>query len=293
MHPDDFDAYWNGVIQELKQVPPAAEVKEIPLRSTEYCTAYTVRFSGIGPYRLFGYLSIPRGEGPFPALVYLGGYRSVVEVIPQGDANEKRERYLIFSAASRGQRNADRPYEARVPGLLTEGVEDPATYIMRAWVADCCRAVEYLLSRPEVDRERVAAVGGNELPLLTAALYSGLTHVVAEPVLFYRALERASGTCAYPLEEFNDYLRIYPNRRAAVAKTLSYFEPLSFAPMVEATTLLWGHSESAGPLAAALKGEVELHSSEASRYRDGVYQEKWLARQLGLGKPVLPAHWQV
>ncbi|MCZ6636217.1 MAG: acetylxylan esterase, partial [bacterium] len=68
IRPDDFDVYWDRVCAERDALPIAAEEAELPLRSTEFCTAYTVRFTGIGPYRLFGYLSIPRGEGPFPAL---------------------------------------------------------------------------------------------------------------------------------------------------------------------------------------------------------------------------------
>ena len=88
--PADFDAYWERVLQELDALPIAAEEEEIPLRSTEFCTAYAVRFTGIGPYRLFGYLSVPHGEGPFPALINLARYQSVVEVLPQGQMHRRR-----------------------------------------------------------------------------------------------------------------------------------------------------------------------------------------------------------
>jgi cephalosporin-C deacetylase len=290
--PSDFDAYWQQVLEELDGVPSAPEEEEIPLRCTEFCTTYGVRFSGIGPYRLFGYLSIPQGEGPFPALLYLRPYQSVVEVIPQGAANENRSRFVVFSLAARGQRNADRPYAAPIPGLFTEGIEDPQTYLFRGVTADCCRALDYLLTRPEVDRSRIAAVGATDMPLLTAALRPGLTHAVATPSFFYAALDRAAHTQGYPLEELNDYLRSFPERRAALAHTLSYFDPLFFAPSIHIPTLIWGAADLIAPLSAALPAEVEIRESEHSRYLDGGFEERWLARQLGFAEPILPAHWQ-
>ena len=292
VRPDDFDAYWKRVMDSLSGLPIAAEVAENPMRSAEFCTSYTVRLTGLGPYRIFGHLSIPKGDGPFPTLVYLSRHHSVVEVLPQGDANEKRSRFLVFGLAARGQRNADRPYAASFPGIFTDGIEDPETYEFRGIVADCCRAVEYVLSRPEVDRSRVLGQVANELPILTSALQPGLTHAVVTPAVFYAAMDRAALTDAYPLEEINDYLRLYPDRRGSVARTLAYFDPLYFAPKVRIPTLLWGPTEMTAPLAAALGGEVEACESQNSRFKDGVYQEQWIARQLGLDDVILSPAWQ-
>ena len=116
--PGDFEAYWRDLLEELESLPAAVAVEEIPLRSNEFSTTYGLRFTSVGPYRLFAYLSVPVGEGPFPTLVYLARYASTVEVIPQGDADEKRGRFAILSLAARGQRNADRPWAAPFPGLL-------------------------------------------------------------------------------------------------------------------------------------------------------------------------------
>ena len=283
--PEDFDTYWQRVCHELATLPIAAEEEHIPIRSTEFCDCYTVRFTSIGPYRLFGYLSIPKGNGPFPTLLLGPGYHSVVEPLPQGDANEKRGRFLIFSIAGRGQRNADVPFAAMFPGLMTEGIDTPETYIFRGITADWLRGVDYLVSRPEVDRSRLALVKHDDLPLLTAALRPEVTHVVAAPGRFYAAHERTP-------EEVSDYLRLFPEKRAPVLHTLSYFDPLLFAPAVHAKTLLWGDPKTVAPLTQALGGESEVRMTEHSSYKDGLYQERWIAQQFGFADAIVPAHWQ-
>lgn len=290
--PEDFDVYWSRTVEALDATPMAPEAEVMPIRCTDFSTTYGVRFTSIGPYRLFGYLSIPHGDGPFPTLVYFTRLQSVVEPLPQGDAIEKQGRFLVFAMAARGQRNADKPYSASFPGLFVDGIEDPEAYILRGIVADCCRAMDYVLTRPEADRQRIVGIGQNEMPLLTAALRGGMTHVVASPSFFYGTMDRAEGTDSYPLEEVNEYLRQFPERRDRVARTVSYFDPMFFAPRITMPTLLWGSRQLLGKMADAMPGAAEVRTSEHSRYKDGVFQERWIARHLGLKDVILPAHWQ-
>src|SRR5439155_6312819 len=121
------------------------------------------------PYRLFGYLSIPAGAGPFPAIYYPPKYQSVLEIIPQGTANLQRSRYITFALAGRGQRLADTPYAAMFPGLLTEGIDRAASYIFRGIVADSVRGFNCLLRRAELDAARVVVMG-IDMALVIAAL---------------------------------------------------------------------------------------------------------------------------
>lgn len=296
--PEGFDAFWQDVLAELAQLPMAPEAEEVPLRSSDFAAVYGVRLTSIGPYRIFGYLSIPRGEGPFPARYFLPRYGSVSDLAPQGTANGQRRQYVTFSLSVRGQRRADSPYAASFPGQLTEGIDDPAGYIYRGIFADCRRGLEYLVRRPEVDTSRVAAIG-TDLALVTAALCPQVTHLVCTPIIHHRALERAAATSAYPLEELNDYLRLYPDKREQVAHTLPYYDLANFAPRVQAATLLMADSgsngisaEYLGPVADSIIGPTLLRESEHSNYRDGAFAEVWLSQQFGMPGPSLPPHWR-
>jgi cephalosporin-C deacetylase len=298
--PPETHTYWRETLADLARYPACPELEAIPLRSTAFATLYGVRLTGVGPYRLFGYLSIPSGAGPFPAIYYAPKYQSVLEIIPQGTANLQRSRYVVFSLAGRGQRNADSPYAAMFPGLLTDGIHDAATYVFRSIVADSVRGLELLSSRREVDPARLVVVG-NDLALITAALGSGATHVVTTPALFYKTAELAAKTPTYPLEEINDYSRTFPARAEAARRTLAYYDLRAFAPRASARTLLMAgapgsllDAQALKPLVDALPGGATVHESEQSTYRDGLYSERWIAAQCGISdvQSILPEHWR-
>lgn len=297
--PTDFAEYWQYTRQRLEQYPACPEVDLLPLRCTDFATLYSVRLTSVGPYRLFGYLSIPKGTGPFPAIYYAPRYQSVLEIIPQGTANRQRSAYITFALAARGQRNSDTPYAAMFPGLLTERIDQAEAYIFRDIIADSIRGLTYVLSRAELDPSRVVIVG-NDTAFLTAALQPGATHLVCTPALFYNAAELATQTSAYPLEELNDYWRTFPERREAVQRTLAYYDLRAFAPHITAQTLLMAGAagsllskESLAPLSAALGARVTVHESEQSTYKDGLFMETWMAARCGLQhvERLLPEHW--
>jgi cephalosporin-C deacetylase len=292
--------YWQETLAALARYPARPELDPLPLRSTPFARLFGVRLTSLGPYRLFGYLSIPAGDGPFPAIYYAPKYQSVLEIIPQGTANLQRSRYVTFSLAARGQRNADAPYAAMFPGLLTDGIDSAASYVFRSIVADSVRGLEFLVTRPEVDPTRVI-VAGNDLALMTAASTPGATHVVTTPALFYKTAALAPKTQAYPLEEINDYLRAYPACAESVRSTLAHFDLTSFAPRVTASTLLVAGApgslldgKALQPLAAAFQRRVTVYESQQSLYKDGLYTERWMAAQCGIAdvQSILPQHWR-
>ena len=279
MSANDFSAYWQAVAGEVASLSDgAAAVEALPMRSNETSTAYGLRFEGVGGYPLFAYFTAPRGDGPFPAVFQAPGYGSVVSV----PAYERRSRYAVMALCHRGQRLSDSGYSAAYPGLLTDGLPDAGAYRMRDVAADCLRAFDVFISRPEVDAARLAVVG-MDMAAVTAALRPRTPFMLVTSMTFRAALERARSTSAYPMQEFNDYLRMHPGDASEVAATLSLFDPLDFAPRIGARALFaCGPDERryVQPVADATAGEAEIELRTGRGFIDHEVEERWLERML-------------
>lgn len=277
--PEDFDSYWNEAMNELSSFPPAPELEVIHLRSTDFAITYGVKFTSLGPYRIFAYYTVPHGDGPFPARYYVPTYSSVIHIPPYED----RKKFVTLALCHRGMRLSDKPFAAAFPGLLTVGIDDESTYVYRGIVADSCRALDFLLNRPEVDGAKIFLSGGGDLGLITAALHPEMKAVVGAPPMFYSARHLIPTTEAYPLEEINDYLRAYPEKEERVYRTLSYFDPLYFAPRIKAEVLLQCRKEgalfseeNAGPLIEILGDKCEVRVDTGLGYTEHVFAEEWI-----------------
>ena len=298
--PPGFKSFWDRVDDDLAHIPIAAETEHIPMRSTDKYDLYGVRITSVGPYRLFGYLSIPKTHETLPAIYYVPKNGSVQEIIPQGTAVAVREHYVTFSLACRGMRNSDRPYAAMYPGQLTDGLESAESYVYRGIAADTIRGLEYMITRPEIDKNRITA-WGNDNALLVAARRKQITHVITQPAYLFDTINNSAKTTSYPLAEFSDYLRLHPKRTRQVAEILEMYNLRWHAPYITAKTLVRAnHSEGIyGPNVLSemyehIVGKVTVHESEQSSFKDGLFAEKWLTQEMLGSKatPIVPEHWQ-
>jgi len=268
--PTLFDAYWDELNHDLSAVPPAAIVDPLPIRSTEFAICYEVYLTSIGPYRLFSYYTVPKGDGPFPAILHTPGYASVVGPAP----HEERRQYITMSLSARGQRRSDHPFAASFPGQAIIGIEEPSSFIYRGIIADTLRAIDFLQGRREVDCRRITLIG-SDTALVGAALRPTVKAVQVTDPAFYAARDLAPRTEAYPQEEWNELSRTRPDLATAMWETLAYFDPLFFAPRVAADVRLSVgppgsvfSRATAAPLVAAISGKVDVDERTGYGYLD-------------------------
>lgn len=236
---DQITQWWDDIDEDLSRLPPNPEVAHDPLRSNDIFDMYRVRMTSIDNYVIAAWLNVPKGEGPFPVVMYTPTHMSVVTPAPY----EFRTRAVTMNVVSRGQRGADRPYAAAFPGHLTEGIENPDRYIYRGVAGDAIRAWEVLRAHPKVDPDRMAMIG-TDLALLVDARRPGAKAIHVTGGFWYRLMEIAGMTDAYPFEEINDLLRTSPDRREAVARTLAYLDPVHQAEKITASVLFHRDNES-------------------------------------------------
>ena len=287
-----YERFWHQVDQDLEQTPLQSEIQHNAFYSEADWDMYEVRYSGLGGYRLFAWLSIPRRDGSFPALIQMPGYNSSVDF----PYTPLRSDTVVLDPSYRGQRRSEIPFQAYYPGLLTEGIDDSATYILRSIYADVLRAVDVLLDQRRVDSQRIAANGeglGGSLALMAGAFRDQIKALAVDTPLMVGSLDPSKFAVDYPLEEINDYLRSYPEQREAVLETLGNFSPLGMAALVKCPVLLSVGARDQGqcppPLGEELgsllsKGELHQYAggAEGGGYQHSLVRMRWLREQLDL-----------
>lgn len=280
----DITRWWDGIDGELATLDAAPELTHDPLRSNEIFDTYWVRMTSLGNYVIAAWLNIPKGDGPFPGILYTPPHMSVVTPAPY----EFRTRAVTMNVITRGQRGADKPYAAAYPGHLTLGIEDPDSYIYRGVVADTIRAWEVLGSWPQVDTSRMAMIG-NELALLVNARRPGAKAIHVNAGFWYRPLDLAASTDLYPMEEINDHLRTWPESREAVTRTLAHLDPVHQAERITANVLF--HRDQAltslndawyAPLASKMATPPDFLDITHLGQVDYDAADEWLSAQLDM-----------
>ena len=227
--PEDIDAFWEDVLAETARIPLDPEVIHDPLRSTERIDVYEIFFTSLDNVRIAGWYAVPRErEGRLPGLLQVPGY-NMEPPVPKPWAGKG---YAAFSVAPRGKLRSNRQFNPGYPGLLTYGMVDRNTYSYRGFYMDACRAVDFLLSRDEVDGDRIGVTGhsqGGGLTVSTAALRPEIKVAAAGAPYLCGYMDSIELTDAYPYQEIADYLRLYPERREQVEYTLAYFDGINLA----------------------------------------------------------------
>ena len=232
VRPGDFDAFWDGVLEQADRMPLNASAERIALRSTPEVDVYEVRYDSLDGVRIAGWYCLPTDRrGKLPAILRVPGYIGE-PALPKAEAASG---YAVFSAAPRGKLRSNAQFNPGYPGLLTHNIVDRNTYAYRGFYIDAVRAFDFLQGREEVDAERIGVAGssqGGGLTLVVSALRSGVRAAAAGAPYLCGFMDAIELTHTYPYQEIRDYLRLYPEREAAVRETLAYFDGIHFGPRI-------------------------------------------------------------
>lgn len=232
VRPDDFDAFWDDVLGRAARIPLNAAVERVPLRSTPEVDVYEAHYDSLDGVRIAGWYCLPtRRKGRLPAILEVPGYLSD----PPVTKATARLGYAAFSAAPRGKLRSNAQYNPGYPGLLTHNIVDRNTYAYRGFYIDAVRAFDFLLSREEVDPERIGVTGGSQgggLTLVVSGLRPKVRAAAAGAPFLCGFMDAIELTHTYPYQEIRDYLRLYPERETAVRQTVAYFDGIHFGPRI-------------------------------------------------------------
>lgn len=234
--PADLDAFWKGTRERLAREPMEAQVEDLhePLPYKKF----KVTLRSLDGVHVRGFLALPvQGEAPvkpWPVIVTTPGYGGWQQGVMLGECQRG---YAILQIFPRSQGESADLWKIDGPDKLTWRLERPEGAYYQGAYADVIRAIDYVVSRPDIDAERVVLAGtsqGGGFSLAVGALDSRVKAVVAHvPFLCdFRLAARI------PQSIVKDALdRIGRNDEAAL-RTLDYFDPLVLASRLKVPVLM-------------------------------------------------------
>ena len=224
---DDFDQFWKETLQQLTEVEPEFKLTPKPELSTDTHNVFEVSMRSLGDVRVKGWYERPKADGPHPALLRVPGYTQAMWPSGTSDA------IAVFSFNIRGHGNSQQDISGAPADYWIRGLDDKHGYFYQGAYADCVRAVDFLVSRKEIDATRLAVTGnsqGGGLSLATAGLDPRIC-LCAPNIPFLCNWTRYFKTSSWP--EMENWIQAQSHRSwDSTLCTMSYFDALNFSDKI-------------------------------------------------------------
>ncbi len=236
--PDDFKAFWDKAKEDLAAVDPNYRLTKVDSLCTKHRDVYLVEMQSLGDILIRGWYSVPTTPGVYPAIMQVPGYTGTIypDMVNYGDD------IIGLGLNIRGHGNSQDDVNPGFPGFLFDGIEDKETYIYRGAYMDCLRGIDFLFTRPEVDKGRVGVEGssqGGALTFATAALDNERIKVCVPQVPFLSDFRDYFKVAVWPGNEFKEFVEVEKKMSwDEVYDILRYFDIKNLAGWIKAPMLM-------------------------------------------------------
>ena len=174
--PDDYDEFWDGWKAQLAAVPMNPSVTPLFPDPNAQTTDFRISLGHIDGRRVYGYVSIPPGEGPFPAIIThasFGGFANTCIPRPEIALEVGAISVSIWMHNIQPDQQANDAY-------LPEVWSERNTIYHRYGILGLVRTMDYIETMPEFNGEDIGLFGvseGGGLSMLAAAIDDRATMV--------------------------------------------------------------------------------------------------------------------
>ena len=247
--PADFNEFWKQEINTVRSLPLEPLLVLQPELCTPFADVYHVRFQNTrqGQY-IYGMLAVPKGEGPFPAVLKVPGagvrpYTGETNFFPQ-EGIVTLEIGIHGIPVNLSQPLYDNLRNNALVEYATSHNDHRDRYYYKRVYLGCVRAVDFLCSLAQVDSSRIAVYGGSQggaLAIVTAALHEKVMCLSAN----YPALCEIAG---FYHGRVGGWPKIFKDKKEpALTEKVSvseYYDVVNFARSLQVPGFyLWGYND--------------------------------------------------
>jgi cephalosporin-C deacetylase len=168
-----FKEFWDSSVSDLNKINPDFTLKKVENLCNEFRDGFICEMKSLGGLTIRGYYFVPKTSGKHAAILHVPGYGQGYE--DRRVFLENRENVVELALCIRGHGISADVFNPgfSIPGIWGYKLYSETENAYRGIYMDCVRAVQFLLSRPEVDSARIGVIGGSQgggLTLVTAGL---------------------------------------------------------------------------------------------------------------------------
>ena len=151
--PSDFNSFWASQRALLDNIPINAVVT--PFDTSDYSISYKMRLDNIEGRKVWGYISVPNGPGPFAGIITMPPFGIIGDiVVPETTVAERGGAISITLSIHDDDPEVDSP-----DGYMPDNYWVKEENYYRYGLLGAVRAIDYLFTRPDFDGESVGITG--------------------------------------------------------------------------------------------------------------------------------------
>jgi len=171
--PADFDEFWNNQKSALASIP--LDGVDWTADRNQFSTTYEFSLAQVDGRRVYGFVVIPDGDGPFPATLRIPPFGDSPNITSPDVIGAERGNCIAMSISIHNAPPGQEDPNAYEPNIIT----NPETIYYRYAILAAIRAIDYLETIDVWNGEELCVYGdsqGGGLSMLVAGIDQRVTH---------------------------------------------------------------------------------------------------------------------